>query len=152
MAVAAFELWNHAPPTPAQAAAARAQLLRQPPSNFDNRVYVERAISVMDAEDPTAETDANVRRIARLVASLEQRGTRVFLIEMPLAPPVRQTRSARITRDIVHRAFPDSGRWLDFQLDAKDLRWADGVHLDERSAILVVRYLDTALAGILPRD
>jgi hypothetical protein len=151
-AIAAYENFVHAPVAHAEIEPELRRLLDAPPDDFDNRVYVERAISVMDAEDPTAEADANVQRIARLIGSLEQRGTRVFLIELPLAPQVRQTRSARVTRDIVHRAFPDSGRWLDIRLDAKDLRWADGVHLDERSAILVVRYLDTALAAILPHD
>lgn len=146
-AIAAYENFAHAPVTHAQIEPELRALREQAPDNFDNSVYVERAVQVMDAEDPTLETKANVERIARLIASLEQRGARVLLIEMPLSEQVRQTRSARITRDIVHRAFPDSSRWLPIPVDTGELRWADGVHLDERSAVLVVRYLDAAFAA-----
>ncbi len=148
-AVAAYENFVHAPVTHAQMEPELRALLARPPDDFDNRVYVERALQVMNTGDPTAETRANVERIARLTASLEQRGARVLLIEMPLSEQVRQTRSAQVTRDIVHRAFPDPNRWLPIRVDTEELRWADGVHLDERSALLVVRYLDTALPAAL---
>ena len=42
-AVAAYENWNHAPRTHAQASAAFSRLLAEPPSEFDNRIYAERA-------------------------------------------------------------------------------------------------------------
>jgi len=151
MAVAAFELWNHAPPNAAQAAAAREQLLRQPPSDFDNRVYVERAVQQMNAEDPTAVARANVARIGKLIADIEQRGSRALLFEVPFQPETENTRTASITREIVAAAFPDRNRWLHIEPVRSELRWADGVHLDERSAQLVARSIEQALATKIAR-
>lgn len=41
----------------------------------------------------------------------------------------------------------DRGRWLPIKPPMSELRWADGVHLDERSALLVVRAIESALAA-----
>ena len=146
MAVAAYELWNHAPPDAAQAAAAREQLLRQPPSDFDNRVYVERAVQQMNADDPTAAARANVDKIRKLIADIEQRGSHALLFEVPFQPETEKTRAANITRQTVAAAFPDRNRWLHIEPVRSELRWADGVHLDERSAQLVTRSIEQALA------
>ncbi len=150
-AVAAFELWNHAPPDAAQAAAAREQLLRQPPSDFDNRVYVERAVQQMNAADPTAAARANVARIGKLIADIEQRGSRALLFEVPFQPETEKTRMATITREIAAAAFPDRNRWLSIEPVRSELRWADGVHLDERSALMVARSIEQALATEIAR-
>ena len=74
--VAAYENWRHAPVTQAQAASAHARLLQQPPSDFDNRVYVDRAVREANTEDPTIVTQINVQRLQQLIAALEQRGAR----------------------------------------------------------------------------
>ncbi len=146
-AVAAYETWNHPPPAPAQVRAALEDLLKQPPSGFDNRVYVERAVKEMDGEDLAAQTRANAQLIQRLVADVEQRGARVLLAEIPLAPEIENTRAIRETRAIVREAFPDAARWLKIDAPRAELRWADGMHLDERSALIVARAIDAALAG-----
>ena len=62
IAVAAYEDWNHAPITHAQVAAGLAQLLKQPPSTFDNHLYAERALQESD-EDPTVAARDNVQRM-----------------------------------------------------------------------------------------
>lgn len=149
-AVAAYENWHHAPPSHAQASAALARLLAEPPSDFDNRVYVERALQQENALDPTASVRANARRIEDLIATIEQRGARVLLLELPFSAQLEESRSARITREIVHAGFPDPGRWLRVDFARSDLRWADGVHLDERSAAMMVQSIDKALLS-LPR-
>jgi hypothetical protein len=149
MAVAYYENWNHAPATHAQMAAAHAQLLAQPPSNFDNHVYVERAVQEGNAEDPTASTQINVQRIEQLITALEKRGARVLLFELPLSSDVEATRYATITRDIAHAKFPDSTRWLKIDVPRSELRWADGNHLDERSAIMVGQSIDRMLRSML---
>ncbi len=142
-AIAAYENWMHAPLTHAQVQNSVQRLLKQAPSNFDNHLYLDRALQELEAEDPTAVATKNVAIIARLIDTLEQRGARVLLTEIPREPPIEASRYARITREIVHKAFPDPGRWLAIDLDeAAGLRWADGVHLDERSAYLVSLYLD----------
>ena len=53
---------------------------------------------------------------------------------------------AATTREIVHAAFPDSKRWLSVEVNRSELRWADGVHLDERSAVIVTQAMERALA------
>ena len=141
-AVAAYENRIHAPVSHAEVEASLQRLLEQPPSDFDNHVYVERAVQQMKEEYPISIVKKNVETISKLIDALEQRGARVLLMEMPYAAPIEASRASRTTSEIVHRAFPDTGRWLPMNLDRAELRWADGVHLDERSAVLVSRYLD----------
>src|ERR1700744_456800 len=147
-AVAAYENWLHAPLSHAQAASSLDQLLKQPPSNFDNRVYVERALQQFDEQDPTAVALANVDRIERLIASLEARGSRALLFELPYSEPMEASRSAKITREIVHARFPAPDRWLPIEYVRSELRWADGVHLDERSAVIVSQSIDRILPSL----
>ena len=146
-AVAAYEQRRHAPLTYQQVAPDLRRLVAQPPGEFDNRVYVDRAVQQFNAEDPTETARDNAKRIGELIRILEQRGARVFMFELPYAEPIEGSRAAVITRDIVHAAFPDSKRWLSIEANRGELRWADGVHLDERSAMLVTQALDRALAS-----
>ncbi|QOZ50754.1 hypothetical protein XH90_04805 [Bradyrhizobium sp. CCBAU 53338] len=145
-AVAAYETWNHTPPNPAEARAGRDRLLSEPPSNFDNKVYLDRAVEQMNDEDPTVMTRVNVARIHAFIDDAERRGSRAFLLEIPFAPEIEESRMVRTSKAIVHAAFPDHARWLPIHPPVKELRWADGVHLDERSALLVVRAIESALA------
>jgi hypothetical protein len=80
--------------------------------------------------------------MGKLIDLLEQRGARVLLMELPQAASIEASRYARITHEMVHRAFPDQARWISVDVDRDQLRWDDGVHLDERSAVLVSRCLD----------
>jgi hypothetical protein len=148
-AVAAIELWTHAPPGPAQAAIARDQLLRQPPDNFDNSAYVARVVREQSAEGPTEAVRDNVKRIAELIGAIEQRGSRVLLLEIPYPPQVRQAPATRITDELTHRAFPNPARWLRITLPENELRWPDGGHLDERSALLAARAIDAAIGPMI---
>jgi hypothetical protein len=148
-AVAFYENWLHAPLTHAQASAAHVRLLKQPPSNFDNHVYAERAVQQSNTEDPTVATQMNVQMIEQLILALEQRGARVLLFELPLSDELEDARSAKITREIVHARFPDSDRWLPIDASRGELRWADGVHLDERSAFIVVQSIEKAISLLL---
>ena len=143
--VAAYENWLHAPLTHAQVSSALDQLLRQPPSDFDNHVYVDRALQQFNTEDPTAVAQANVARIEQLITSIEQRGSRALLFELPYSEPLEGSRAAKITREIVHAKFPAPDRWLHIEYARNDLRWADGVHLDERSAVIVAQSIERAL-------
>jgi hypothetical protein len=146
-AVAVYETWNHAPPNPAEARAARDRLLGEAPSNFDNKVYLDRAVEQMNEEDPTVGTRVNVARIRSFIDDIERRGSRALLLEIPFAPEIEASRMVRTSKAIVHEAFPDQARWLPIHPPLDELRWADGVHLDERSALLVVRAIESALAG-----
>jgi hypothetical protein len=122
-------------------------MVGQPPSDFDNRIYADRALQQFNAEDPTDPARLNVKRIEELIRMVEQRGAQVFLFELPYAEPIEGSRSAATTREIIHAAFPDSNRWLLLDVNRSDLRWADGVHLDERSAVIVTQAMERALAS-----
>lgn len=146
-AVAAYETWNHAAPDAVRARAEHDRLLGRPPDTFDNKVYLDRAREQMNDGDPTAPARANVVRIRRLIDDLQRRGSRVLLMHVPVAPEIEDTRLVRRTREIVDEAFPDRALWLPLEPPMGELRWADGVHLDERSALIVVRAIENVLAA-----
>ena len=148
-AVAAYENWLHVPQTHARVSAELDQLLRQPPSDFDSRIYAERALAQFNAQDSTDVTQANVERLEQLIASIERRGSRALLFELPYSLPLEESRLAKNTREIVHARFPASDRWLHIEYVRSDLRWADGVHLDERSAVIVAQSIDRTLPSLL---
>ncbi len=147
-AVAAYEHRIHAPLTYEQVALNLRRLVEQPPGDFDNRIYLDRALQKFEAEDPTDKVQFNAKRIGELIRTVEQRGARVFLFELPYSEPIERSRYAATTREIVHAAFPDSRRWLPIEVDRSGLRWADGVHLDERSAVIVTQATERALASV----
>jgi hypothetical protein len=148
-AVAAYENWHHAPLGHAQASLALSRLLKEPPSDFDSRIYLDRALRQSNAEDPTLAARANVARIEQLIVAIERRGARVLLYELPYSEPLEGSRSAKITREIVHAKFPDPDRWLRVDFTRSELRWADGIHLDERSAVIVAQSIDRDLSSLL---
>jgi hypothetical protein len=145
-AVAAYEQRLHVPVTHEQVKLDLRLLVGQPPSDFDSQVYVDRALQQFNAEDPTDVAQFNAKRIEELVRVVEQRGARVFLFELPYAEPLERSRYAATSREIIHAAFPGSNRWLPIEVNRTELRWADGVHLDERSAVIVTQALERALA------
>jgi hypothetical protein len=147
-AVAAYENWLHAPLTHAQVSFALNQLLNQPPSDFDNHIYAERAFQQLNAEDPAVAAQMNVKRIQELIPILEQGGARLFLFELPYSAAIDDARSTKITREIVHAEFPDPDRWLHLGYQRSELRWADSVHLDDRSAVILSRSIDRALSSL----
>jgi hypothetical protein len=148
-AVAAYENWLHSPLTHAQISLALNQLLKQPPSDFDNHVYMERARHQMDAEDPTVNAQMNARRIEELRRSVEQRGAKLMLFELPYSPQIEDARASKITRDVVHTEFPNPEQWLHLDYPRPQLRWSDSVHLDERSAVIAAQSIDRALSLLL---
>ena len=147
-AVAAYENRLHAALNHAQVSSSLRQLLNQPPSDFDNHVYVDRGLEQWNADDPTAAVQMNVTRFAQLIPAIERRGARVLFFELPCSAQLERSRFAKITREIVHTAFPDPGQWLHIDYARGELRWADGVHLDERSAVIVTQSIDKALSSL----
>ena len=148
-AVAAYESWVHAPLSHTQVSFALSRLLAQPPSDFDNRIYADRALQQFNAEDPTLAARMNIKRIEQLIPAVEQRGARVLLFELPYSDQLEDSRSAKITRELVHTKLPDPERWLHIDSTRRELRWADGVHLDERSAVIATQSIERALTSLL---
>jgi len=147
-AVAAYENWLHAPLGHTQASVALGRLLAQPPSDFDSRIYADRALQQLNAEDPTVAVQLNVERIEELIPVVGQRRARLLLFEVPYSAQIEDARSVKITREMVHAKFPDPDQWLRIEYTRGDLRWPDGVHLDERSAAIVTQSIDRALSSI----
>jgi hypothetical protein len=148
-AVAAYEQRLHAPFTHEQVALNLRRLVEQPPSDFDSQVYANRALQKLKAEAPADATRINAKRIAELIQKVEQRGARVLLFELPYSELIEDSQFARITRQIIHDQFPNQERWLRIDVNRSELRWADGVHLDERSAVMISRSINEALQKFL---
>jgi hypothetical protein len=146
-AVAAYEQRLHASLTHEQVAVNLRKLVEQPPSDFDSRVFADRALQQFNEEDPADTARINAKRIEELIRKLEQRGARVLLFELPYSGPIQGSRFASITREIIHARFPDPDRWLRIDVARSELRWADGVHLDERSAVIVTQAMERALTS-----
>ncbi len=126
-------------------------MLRSPPSDFDNRVYVERAMHEWNTAPSDLIMTNNLATLRRLVETIEARGSRVFFYTLPYAPALQNSVAAKTTAAAAHAAFPDDSRWIRLDGSMPDLRWADGVHLDERSAILIARQIDRFLGGATGR-
>lgn len=144
--VAAGENLAHMPESREQLRAELDRLLAQPPSDFDNSVYLARVLREED-EDLTAAVRTNAERMKELIATVEQRGARVLLFELPQPAEVERARAVSITHTIVHAAFPDDERWLRVNVPTEQLRWADAFHFDERSAVIFARAMESALAS-----
>ena len=149
--IAAYENWRHAPLTHAQVVAEMDRLLKEPASDFDNRIYVDRLAKMLD-EDPTAALQVNVERLAGLLQKARERGVRVKLFELPYPGELQATRTVAATSRITHARFPDPEQWLPIEVDAGELRWLDGQHLDDRSAMLISRSIDGAIGRLLKSD
>jgi len=146
-AVVVYERLLHPPLTHEQVALDLRKLLARPAVDYDNRIYADRALQQHNEEDPTGVARLNAKRIEELIRMLEPRGARVLLFELPYSEPIERSRFAATTREIIHATFPDSKRWMSIEVDRSELRWADGVHLDERSALIVTQAVERALAA-----
>ena len=147
-AIAAYEQRLHAPRTHQQVAAELRRVVEQPPSTFDNRIYAERALQQFNSEDLADAARLNVERMRDLIRRLEQRGVQVLLFEAPYVESIDGSRFATMSREIVRAAFPESKAWLPIELNRSELRWTDGVHLDERSAVLMTQAMERAVASV----
>lgn len=148
-AVAGYESQRHAPLSHADVSAMLNQRLKEPPASFDNHTYVDRALQQANEQDPTVASRANAERIAQLMVTARQKGARVLLFELPVSAELETARFASITRAIVHARFSDPAQWLKVDFDRPQLRWPDGNHLDERSAVLVAQSIDRSLSALL---
>jgi hypothetical protein len=92
----------------------------------------------------------NLPAIKKLVEQLEARGVIVLFYELPIAPTVARYHYPEIARGAFYRSFSqDDTRWLDLDYPADQIRWTDGIHLDQRSALLVSMSMEKAIASKL---
>lgn len=144
MAVAAYENWRHGPADLGHSIAEADRILRQPPQEYNNQVYLDRVVKSY-GQDASVPLLKNVDQLARLMSAARDLGSRVLLFELPYTDQLNETRVALDTRRIVSSRFDDSHDWLHLPIDESELRWPDGTHMDERSAVLTARAIERAL-------
>lgn len=150
-AIAFYERWRHPPPDRNNARLVAAALLRDKPSDFDNHVWVERVMHEWSAAPAQAIMHTDLTALKRLVEKIEARGSKVYFYMLPVAVPLQNSVAAKATASAAHGAFPDQRRWIHLDGSLPDLRWADGVHLDERSAVMIAHQIDRFLSGVSER-
>lgn len=150
-AIAFYERWRHPPPDRNNARLVAAALLRDKPSDFDNHVWVERVMHEWSAAPAQAIMHTDLTALKRLVEKIEARGSKVYFYMLPVAAPLQNSVAAKATASAAHGAFPDQRRWIHLDGSLPDLRWADGVHLDERSAVMIAHQIDRFLSGVSER-
>jgi hypothetical protein len=150
-AIAFYERWHHPPPDRNNARLVAAALLRDKPSDFDNHVWVQRAMHEWSAAPAQAIMHTDLTALKRLVEKIEARGSKVYFYMLPVAVPLQNSVAAKAAASAAHGAFPDQRRWIHLDGSLPDLRWADGVHLDERSAVMIAHQIDRFLSGVSER-
>ena len=84
----------------------------------------------------------NTEDLKRLIESLERRGCKIQLYELPYPDKLGETHYAVTARNLVRTAFPDSQKWLKIDHQKLPLRWLDASHMDERSSIIFAKEID----------
>jgi hypothetical protein len=122
-------------------------VLKTPAATYDITKYIGQTLSEWNkaSYEPIILRDATT--LKELVVKLEQRGVDVFLFELPMSPELDPSLYVKATRKSLERIFgPSDDRWLNLEYPAAELRWSDGAHLDERSAIIMASALERAIA------
>jgi hypothetical protein len=148
LAAAHYQLWLPDPPNEDREQARISALLRDAPADYSNAAAIDRQLQSDNSAPSLEEFRRRAAELSRVVASLADRGTKVYFYRLPFQGALNHSRYAEDARTVMHEAFPEPGRWLDLDYPLEQLRWADGVHLDERSAALVAQSVDRAIAGL----
>lgn len=88
----------------------------------------------------------HAQQIKALTAKLELQGVRVFFFEMPYPSRLKDSLSAKTTREVFAEVIgSDDKRRLDLRCPLDEMRSVDGIHLDGRSAVIFAAALDAAI-------
>jgi hypothetical protein len=120
---------------------------KTPAATYDTGKYIEQTLSEWNkpSYEPIILRDATT--VKDLVVKLEQLGVIVFLFELPMSPELDPSLYVKATRKSLKRVFgPSDDRWINLEYPIAELRWTDGAHLDERSAIIMASALERAIA------
>lgn len=129
-----------------QQSALEEAILRKPPAPEYNPL----ALAAILAEWNNPEHDQIIRRnvaeLKHIVETLEMQSISVFFYELPLGPAFARSRYMTTGRSAMAEAFGhDHGKWLSLDYPSDEIRWTDGAHLDDRSAIIMARSLERAI-------
>lgn len=128
-----------------------ARLPRQPPASYDIKTSLDQTEVEYGSDSFDRQMAANTEALRGVVADLESRGCRIYLVELPYPGNLGNSHFAQTARALAHRAFPRREQWPDIDYHLPELRWIDASHMDERSAIIVAREIDGFL-GRLPQS
>ena len=130
--------------------AKRSQDLAKEVATYDIDNVVAEGVRSWDLRSSWELAENNAKRIQQLTAILESRGAKVYLMYLPMVAAYDGHAYARRNREIAagNDAF-QCPHCLDIRhlVDVTRLRWLDGVHLDDRSALLVVDVLEAKLSS-----
>src|SRR5258708_20829258 len=152
LAAAHYQAWLSRPRNDDPERARISALLREPPANYSNAATVERQLQADKKDFFREESRNHAAELSAIVKLLGDRGSRVYFYQLPYQGELNNARYAEVSRDVMQQSFPEPERWLDLEYPAEQLRWADGIHLDERSAALVAQSMDRAIDGLTPHD
>lgn len=111
-------------------------ILQNPPASEYNQIVLASILTEWNNPDCDRIIRKNAKELKNIVETLEIEGVSVFFYELPLDPALAQSRHMKTSRSALAEVFGyDNDRWLSLKYPADEIRWANGVHLDERSAI-----------------
>ena len=126
----------------------RSSSLSQKAAEYDLRATISAGTASWDKRNSWDVASQNFKRIAELILEFESRGTRVYLLYLPYAAGYDEHTYAKRNRKIASGSDTfRCARCIDVRelVDVNDLRWADGAHLDDRSAAIVADALQKRL-------
>jgi hypothetical protein len=144
-AAAYYETLMHPPLKQEQVRSFVDRLIAQPPSDVVDSALVQFALNDAATRPPIDVVRRGLSDIMKYKALLESRGAKVLLFHMPHSTQYEATPYATLSAQMASEAFPSRGSWLTIDVDPSQLRWTDGVHLDERSAALVSQAIEKSI-------
>jgi hypothetical protein len=123
----------------------RTVLRSQNAATYDIQSLVSAGRIKWDQRNSWDIANRNFKRIQELIIGFESRGAKVYLLYLPYADGYDHHAFAQRNREIAsgNDAFTCQ-RCIDVRrlVAVEELRWKDGVHLDERSALIVAEALE----------
>ncbi len=131
---------------PAFDAEKRRGVLSAPAVAYDNAKSIKQILLEWNKPIYEDAITRDAKALKALIERLEASGITVYLYELPMAPAVDESGYVKTTRATLERVFgPVNNRWLRLVYPADELRWDDGAHLDDRSAIIISSSLEKAI-------
>lgn len=123
----------------------RVSVRAKAPATYDNDVLIASGKLKWDARNYWDRAAKNINRIKELTTYLEARGISVYYMYLPYQEGYDNHSYAQRNREIAsENALFTCDRCLDIRnlVDMNEIRWNDGAHLDERSAMIVAEALE----------
>jgi hypothetical protein len=130
-----------------QATSDPASILASPPLSHLSSDEVRRQRELWDKDDFQNKMVTVALALKQNIEQLETRGVRVYLFHLPYMQELENSKYAEDARRALGEVFgANDRRWLDVRYPVAELRWSDGTHLDQRSAVMVAHSLQRAIA------